>query len=226
MNKVIEICVRKSFEMKEDFQMNFGETTYVINWCDDNIGVSDTRMDGKVLLHDDIRNEVFEIPNNRDTEKIIENLLKNLNRKHESYGKILGLKGFDEYFGRTVYYPIKIETRVTLDELYQSDAICLLGLNKGCHMEFIDWMESECDVRFKPTMKVFEVSGEMMNRSYGLTGDNAYSNDLNIVLISLNDVEDIGKLPMRRFEMEGLKWFCDVVDNNEVQERDSRFRSE
>lgn len=223
MNKVIEICVKKSFEMKEDFQMNFGETTYAIDWYDGNIGVSDMRMDGKVLLYDDTRNEVFEIPNNRDTEKIIENLIKNLNPGHKSYGEILGLKGFDEESGKTMYYPIRIETRVTLDELYQSNAICLLGLAKGYHMEFIDWMESECHVKFKPTMKVFEVSGEIMNESYGLTGDNAYSNDLNIVLISLNDVEDLGSLPLKRFEMEGLKWFCDVVDNNEVRERDRRY---
>lgn len=118
---------------------------------------------------------------------------------------------------------IEVEVRETLDELYHTNAICLLGLERRSFGDFLAWLKDVAEVKLKEDFTIFWVTGEKMNRFYGLTGSNAYPDDLDILLISLWDTEDIGKLPMLRFEIDGLKWFCDVVDNNEVRERDQRW---
>ena len=52
-----------------------------------------------------------------------------------------------------------------------------------------------------------------MNEKYGLTKDNAYPEDLNIVSIKLEDIKNIFRLSVARFEI-GARWFSDIVDNN------------
>ena len=62
------------------------------------------------------------------------------------------------------------------------------------------------------------ISGAQMNRWYGLTGDNVYPDDLNIVCIDLHDLEDPLALAIPRFSVGG-RWLDDVVDNNLARER-------
>ena len=55
------------------------------------------------------------------------------------------------------------------------------------------------------------IKGKDMNEHYKLTGDNKYSDDLNIFAIA-----DYGyKLALHY----GARWFTDIVDNNERRER-------
>ena len=54
-----------------------------------------------------------------------------------------------------------------------------------------------------------------MNDTYGLTGRNAYSDDLSIV--SVTDINQM-KVTLPRFEVGG-RWFDDIVDNNAMRER-------
>lgn len=57
------------------------------------------------------------------------------------------------------------------------------------------------------------IKGADMNSYYGLTGDNAYPDNLTIVNIPLDQITNIAAiaLPMREF---GGRWYSDVVDNN------------
>lgn len=57
------------------------------------------------------------------------------------------------------------------------------------------------------------IKGADMNAYYGLTGDNAYPDNLTIVNIPLDQITNIAAiaLPMREF---GGRWYSDVVDNN------------
>ena len=106
-----------------------------------------------------------------------------------------------------------VETEVILDNLYDSDAICLLGLIDEAVPDYLNWLTGEAGVKLREDSVLYHVDGRMMNRYCHLENDR-YVDDLNIYLISLNDVEDIGKLPIKRFGVQGLKWFRDVVDNN------------
>ena len=56
-----------------------------------------------------------------------------------------------------------------------------------------------------------------MNNKYGLTKDNAYPNDLNIVSIKLEDIKEVNRIVVPRFAI-GARWFDDIVNNNEVLE--------
>lgn len=59
-----------------------------------------------------------------------------------------------------------------------------------------------------------------MNEKYGLTKDNAYPKDLNIISIKLENIKNIFKVAVQRFNI-GARWFNDIVDNN--LERENKF---
>lgn len=68
------------------------------------------------------------------------------------------------------------------------------------------------------TDNFYVTSGKDMNEFCGgLTGDNAYPDDLSIVSIKLSDIKDVSKIILRRFEVGG-RWFDDIVDNNRRRE--------
>ena len=58
-----------------------------------------------------------------------------------------------------------------------------------------------------------------MNNAYGLTGKNAYKDDLTIFCIKLEDIENVGAITLPRFEIGG-RWFDDVVSNNAATQRE------
>ena len=64
--------------------------------------------------------------------------------------------------------------------------------------------------------EIFLIKGKFMNKVYELTGDNAYANNLNILVIPQKcfDSKKMA-LPMREI---GGRWFTDVVDNNHRRE--------
>ena len=61
------------------------------------------------------------------------------------------------------------------------------------------------------------ISGKTMNEYYNLSGKNAYKDELTIVSIPLNQLNNIDKLAIARFEV-GARWFDDIVDNNRNRE--------
>ena len=58
-----------------------------------------------------------------------------------------------------------------------------------------------------------------MNNAYGLTGNNAYKDDLTIFCIKLEDIENVDAITLPRFEIGG-RWFDDVIGNNEARQRE------
>ena len=65
---------------------------------------------------------------------------------------------------------------------------------------------------------VYVIEGNLMNREYNLTGDNAYpETDCTILCIKLDDMERPMAVTLPRFAVGG-RWFDDVVDNNARRE--------
>ncbi|MBR4377315.1 MAG: hypothetical protein IKP50_00295 [Bacilli bacterium] len=69
------------------------------------------------------------------------------------------------------------------------------------------------------TLVAYKVTGEMMNRRYELTGENAYADDINIICIPGYYNSDM-KLKM------GARWFDDVCCSNAIRENAIRCGQE
>ena len=67
--------------------------------------------------------------------------------------------------------------------------------------------------------RLYIVSGWVMNNAYGLTGKNAYKDDLTIFCIKLEDIENVEAITIPRFEIAG-RWSDDVIDNNARRQRE------
>ena len=112
---------------------------------------------------------------------------------------------------------IKVTTKKQLDDLYKNSAFTLEGFDtsKENINKLIDWFNEYGGIR--EPLSVFITKGSFMNEAYQLTDDNAYPNDLNIVSIKLENIQDVFRVAVPRFDI-GARWFSDIVDNNKVRQ--------
>ncbi len=80
---------------------------------------------------------------------------------------------------------IEVKQGKQLDELYNDSAFTLVGFDTSEENinKLIEWFEQYGGV--KNPISIYITKGSFMNEKYGLTNDNAYPNDLNIVSIKL-----------------------------------------
>lgn len=87
----------------------------------------------------------------------------------------------------------------------------------GCAGELQEWKDGYQNLLTEE--KVGEATdwtrfkGKDMNEVFGLTGTNAYPNDLTFIAFSLEKITDIGKLAMIKLRL-GDRWFDDIVAND------------
>ena len=66
----------------------------------------------------------------------------------------------------------------------------------------------------------YVTTGKQMNEFCGgLTGDNAYPDDLTILSIELDNITNVETMFIKKFEV-GARWFDDIVDNNRMYNDD------
>lgn len=105
----------------------------------------------------------------------------------------------------------------TLKELVDGSALTIEGLAESSIDDFLDWVDKTAGLK---TRRVYVTKGSLANREWGLTGDNAYQNDLNIVSVKLDDMEEWKKVVMPRFQIGG-RWIDDIRDNAVRRERNT-----
>jgi len=116
---------------------------------------------------------------------------------------------------------ITVDDKATLDALEHDSALTFEGMspsekNLG---DILAWVKEYTPLKREDA---YVVSGSLMNRTYNLTGDNAYpETGCHLVCVKLSDMENPGKVVIPRFQVGG-RWFDDVVANNEMRERDKR----
>lgn len=98
----------------------------------------------------------------------------------------------------------------TLQDLVDNSALTIEGLALDSIPQFVEWIEEYTPLKNKT---VYVTKGALANREWGLTGRNAYSADLSIVSVKLDDMEDFNKIVMPRFAVGG-RWMDDIYDNN------------
>lgn len=113
---------------------------------------------------------------------------------------------------------IFVKTREQLDDLIKDSALTWEGLKMDTEDDYkqvTDWMRARgADPK---TKNVYITTGKTMNALEGLTGSNAYPDDLSIVSFKLSEIENAMKLTLARFEVGG-RWMDDIVDNNRNRE--------
>ena len=105
----------------------------------------------------------------------------------------------------------------TLEELVKGSALTFEGLAESSFDGFLDWVK---DIAGLKTRRLYVTKGKLANSEWGLTGDNAYQDDLNIVSVKLDDMEDWNKIVMARLQV-GARWMDDIHDSNIIRERES-----
>ena len=113
---------------------------------------------------------------------------------------------------------INVFTKEQLNELYNQSALTWEGLSADEeNLNAVEnWLKEHGAIIEGKEPAFYIITGELMNTTYGLTNDNAYSKDL--TLVSVTDIDQT-KIALPRFEVGG-RWFDDVVDNNVRRERE------
>ena len=111
---------------------------------------------------------------------------------------------------------INVTTKEQLNKLYNESALTWEGLSADEeNLNAVkNWLKEHKAILGddEPTFHI--ITGEFMNEQYGLSGSNAYAEDLTIV--SVTDINQMA-IVIPRFEVGG-RWFDDIVDNNRMRE--------
>lgn len=104
-------------------------------------------------------------------------------------------------------------TEKDIQRLYDGDAWTWEGMTTDDDnlQAIVNWFKEEgCPLR---TEEFWLTTGKQMSKFCGLTDTNAYPDDLSILSIELENITDVQKLFLKKFEV-GARWFSDIVDNN------------
>lgn len=98
-----------------------------------------------------------------------------------------------------------------LDSFYKDSSLTLEGLDLVSLNDYADYLNKVCGLKDNTVFHI--ISGKYMNDVYDLYGDNAYPDDLHIVVVKMECLKKPMAIVTKRFEFGG-RWFDDVVDNN------------
>lgn len=106
----------------------------------------------------------------------------------------------------------------TLTRLYQGSALTFEGMTDDpANLDALYKAFQDCGAAPNSTFEFVSVKGREMNNYYGLTGTNAYKNNLTILCCPLSGFDNYSALIFWRLTCGG-RWFDDVVDNNARRE--------
>lgn len=108
---------------------------------------------------------------------------------------------------------IEVTDTNLLDEFYEKWSLTFEGttVDEENFKWLINWFEKYDCKMLKEDFYV--IKGKLMDDYYGLTDENAYPYDCNIVVIKLEDLSNPEKIYVPRFEIGG-RFYNDVIDNN------------
>ena len=71
----------------------------------------------------------------------------------------------------------------------------------------------------KETIDAYTWSGAVMNALYGLTGENAYPDDLPFLSFDIDSFDGEGNLNVFKMSV-GARWLDDIIRNNELNQQE------
>ena len=100
-----------------------------------------------------------------------------------------------------------------LEEFYDDWSLTFTGIIEEEAGLYLDFLRQFTDVKDR----CYIVKGKLMNEYYNLHGDNRYDDDLTFLVIKSEDIAEVAKIALPRFQIGG-RWFTDIVDNNASRE--------
>lgn len=124
----------------------------------------------------------------------------------------------EEEFNEKSRYELVQADSDALDEFYEDNSLTFEGASASKeNLDFLyNWLK-DLGAIGDSTLPIYTYKGNMMNEKYGLTGYNAYSDDLTFLTVRLDDMQDVSAVIIPRFQIGG-RWFNDIVDNNRRHE--------
>lgn len=102
-----------------------------------------------------------------------------------------------------------------LDKLFDTSAATILGAGGPIEDWIIGIQEWIKENQYGEAKTFYLYSGKLVNIKYGLTGDNAFKDDLTILSYELDNVnqDKYGKYCIDRLQ-KGIRWFDDIINNS------------
>ena len=124
----------------------------------------------------------------------------------------------EEEFNEKSRYELVQADSDALDEFYEDNSLTFEGASASKeNLDFLyNWLK-DLGAIGDSTLSIYTYKGNMMNEKYGLTGYNAYPDDLTFLTVRLDDMQDVSAVVIPRFQIGG-RWFNDIVDNNRRHE--------
>lgn len=119
--------------------------------------------------------------------------------------------------GDIPYKRIEVNSRSAMDRFYKGNDFTLEGVDcddKSCQM-ISNFIGKHVDVN--TPIQIYVIKGKDMNKAYDLYGDNAYKDNIHIMVIPLNTLKD-NRYIVHTKQAINARYFNDVVDNNEYRE--------
>ena len=117
----------------------------------------------------------------------------------------------------TPYKRKEVSSKSDMDKFYKGNDFTLEGIQcdeASCQM-IANYLARNFDVN--TPIEIYVIKGKDMNKVYDLYGDNAYPNDLHIMVIPLKSLKKSSDIVDAKYSIKA-RYFNDVVDNNEYRE--------
>lgn len=111
----------------------------------------------------------------------------------------------------------KIRSKKEIDALSNVSALTFTGLDisKKSLEQAVKWLSGH-NALTEESLVFHVILGELMNKEFGLTGNNRYSDNLSIVSVTGIDITNI---ILARFEVGG-RWLDDIIANDLEKENE------
>lgn len=112
----------------------------------------------------------------------------------------------------------KIKSKKEIDALSNVSAFTFTGLDtsKESLKQAVNWLNGH-NALTEENLVFYVILGKLMNREFGLTGNNKYPDDLSIVSVTGIDITNI---ILARFEVGG-RWLDDIIANDLERENEN-----
>lgn len=107
-------------------------------------------------------------------------------------------------------------TRKDLERFYKDWAMCNLGIMEEDIPLYVASVNASADDAGEREMPVYMATGDLINKTFGLVGQNAFKKRLNCIFIPSEyyaETKNPGALCIG-MRMVGFRWFTDVIDNS------------
>lgn len=115
----------------------------------------------------------------------------------------------------TKYTLNKIKDADILHELENASAFTVIGAGGDLNEWCIGLNEMLADEKIGQVTEFYHFKGKLMNKTYDLTGNNAYKEDITFLSFKLDGL-NVSKLALFKLRF-GARWLDDIVSNNNVR---------